>query len=311
MKVVDLFCGAGGFSLGFEKAGHDVVYAIDNNESAIKTYKNNLNTKKVICDDIKNIEKVPEADIVIGGPPCPEFSNANRNKNPEKGLELVNEFLRIKDMVNPSYWVMENVPNIKKHLKRKKFPTQYLLNCADFGVPQKRVRFFGGKFNKPKNTHNEKRQMTINGEKLEEWKTVKNTIKDLFGKTDEKMDHIPEFGATLVEYFSKENKYNSQRQIDINKPAPTIKAQEIARNKKFPHYFIARRMNKTKEIIEDINSVDDVQDIKIRRLTIRECARLQTFPDWFEFYGSKTDKYKQIGNAVPPTMSFKLAESMC
>lgn len=137
MKFIDLFCGAGGFSLGFIKAGFKHLYGIDNWNIAYDCYKRNIGECKFI--DIKSFKgKEGEADIVIGSPPCQTFSKANKNIR-ECDMTLTNEFLRIVNEIKPKIWIMENVPEIFNFLN---VPYKYILDMSDFGLLQQRKRCF-------------------------------------------------------------------------------------------------------------------------------------------------------------------------
>ena len=170
MKVVDLFCGAGGFSLGFEVLDEfEVIYAVDNDPKPLETYRHNFPDTEVVEEDVRNVEEVPDADVVVGGPPCPDFSLANKNRDPEAGMELVYEFLRLKNTADPDYWIMENVPQVTNHITRRDFPRKKVYNCANYGVPQKRKRCFAGEYPRPEQTHAEQPQRTLDGRELKPW----------------------------------------------------------------------------------------------------------------------------------------------
>jgi len=398
--------------LGFEVLeDFEVVYAIDNNPKCLETFRHNFPETEVVEEDVRNVEEIPNADVVIGGPPCPDFSLANKKRDPEAGMELVYEFLRLKDTADPDYWIMENVSMAEKHLPRKHFPRKKVYNCANYGVPQKRRRVFAGDYPRPEQTHAENPSRKLTGGELKPWVTVWEAIWDLMltptreeldeeqaekieeyrdriglgfpGNVDEPSrtvnttrgteknviipipDHKPELGASFEEWKEKEEKYGTQNPLELDKSSPTIKAQEIARNKRFPHHFLVipdhnpeelsekakdylqrdprhLKKHRPREMDEPSRTIPaDVHkgvpyglvnlpgstidssgylyekghhksqtDARLRRLTVRECARLQSFPDWFEFRGSKTSKYRQVGNAVPPLMAYRFAEAI-
>ena len=170
LKVVDLFCGPGGMGEGLRQAGFRTVYAMDKDKAAAETYSHNHPGASVECRDVTGFdpEKLPEFEILIGGPPCVEFSNSKGSRgNILEGLRLVQEFLRVVYERKPRYWIMENVPRIVLHLPEEiplkwigvekrgslHIPVRGEFNCADFGVPQARKRFLMGNFPRPLQTH--------------------------------------------------------------------------------------------------------------------------------------------------------------
>ncbi|WP_372573296.1 DNA cytosine methyltransferase [Ruegeria jejuensis] len=197
LRVIDLFCGPGGFSAGFEAAGFEVVAALDYDKDAVTTYSAN---HKVTArqQDLKefNYNTLPDADIVIGGPPCTQFSTAKSNKtrNVLDGILLVQSFLRCVYAKKPKYWIMENVPAIQKYLPSQiplrsigidedgdfPIPTRTELIAADYGVPQKRRRYLIGNFPIPPATHydpNDKSLFLPND--AMEWRTMGQVLEYL------------------------------------------------------------------------------------------------------------------------------------
>lgn len=145
--VIVLFSGCGGFSKGFKQAGFNIIYANDNWKVALESHKLNYPACKHLCENIKKLKDFPSAPIVIGSPPCSCFSQANisRNKNMKEqeknGLELVYEFERVVDIVQPKLWLWENVPSVSKY-----YNNGFYLNSRDVGLPQYRNRYFVGNF---------------------------------------------------------------------------------------------------------------------------------------------------------------------
>lgn len=150
--VLDLFCCAGQFSEGFRQAGFEIIAGLDINKSSLNTYHYNFPNAKILNYDITTVplEQLPKTKVVIGSPPCTEFSKGNINRTWD--TSLIEKFLEIVEYLNPDYYVMENVPDVQDSLNsldgkfRGKFPTQLVLNANHFGAATWRTRFFGGKF---------------------------------------------------------------------------------------------------------------------------------------------------------------------
>ena len=140
LTVIDLFCGAGGFSEGFRQAGFKIKLGLDSWGDAIESYIHNQK-----CDarklDIRDVDILPECDVIIGSPPCQNFSGLNRRRNIGDGLELVREFERIIELNKPKYWIWENVEYVKLF-----YPHALILNSWDFGLAQRRKRAFISNF---------------------------------------------------------------------------------------------------------------------------------------------------------------------
>jgi len=149
MSVADLYCGAGLYSAGFKEAGFNIVFGIDNDKNCCKTFKHNFPSAEVICEDILIYSDFPNVDIIIGSPPCIEFSVGNNDRNFD--MSLVDRFLEIIKETKPDFWVMENVPDMGKTLNFSlnyayKFPNIQVFTAYDFGAATIRKRFFGGKY---------------------------------------------------------------------------------------------------------------------------------------------------------------------
>jgi DNA (cytosine-5)-methyltransferase 1 len=138
LTVIDLFCGAGGFSQGLKEAGHEIILAIDSDETAVESHELNHPHSEHWLEDVRDLNRLPHADAVVGSPPCREFSRGNPLRTLDLSLSM--EFLRLALSARPKCFLMENVPSAGKLLPLK----GRVIDSADFGVPQHRHRWFGG-----------------------------------------------------------------------------------------------------------------------------------------------------------------------
>lgn len=280
MKVVDLFSGCGGLSLGFIKAGLDVVAAYDNWAAAIAVYSANF-THPVNTVDLSDVEVASkkisafEPDMIIGGPPCQDFSSAGlRNEDNGRG-NLTLSFAGIVSKVSPEWFVMENVSTITKTNKLvgaktifKKAGyglTEIVLNAALCGVPQKRKRFFLiGKIGAEDNFLLPYLESGLASKEM--------TVKDYFG---DKID--------FQFYYRHPRSYARRGVFSVDEPSPTIRGV----NRPLPAGYLIHPN-------DPVSSLDG-----IRPLTTKERSMIQTFPETFNFVGSKSEIEQMIGNAVP------------
>ena len=152
LTVVDLFCGAGGFSLGFKQAGFKILLGVDIWDTALETYKINIDAE-ILNKDVRKLKlnEVPRCDVLIGSPPCPDFSvqryinKDKRNKKPD--LSCVEAFMSLVKKIKPKYWIWENTPQAIKYFPYLPYK---IYEAWQFGVPQKRKRVFVGNFIEPK-----------------------------------------------------------------------------------------------------------------------------------------------------------------
>ena len=285
MDVLDLFCGCGGFSSGFLGAGFNIKYAIDIWKVCKETFEYNHSNTEFILADIKDLDPndFKDVDIVIGGPPCQHFSTAKSSPNPELGMELVNIFREWIDVIKPKKWVMENVPGVFKHLSFMRFPEINILNCAYYGVPQMRKRCFAGDYCPPKHTHRDYGKLKFHPNKydgtwlLPHLVTVWDALKDIMTTSDK---------TTYTNLLDPD-------EYSIHEPCKTIRS--------IPIKWIDGKLDL-------VNGYP--RTTGYRKFTVRESARIQSFPDDFKFFGSESNQYKMIGNAVPPLMALALAKSM-
>jgi len=341
MKIIDLFAGVGGLSLGFEEAGFETVASVDIWEDAVATYNHNHKNGAGIVSDIKEFNRkilpkiLKEHDItgVIGGPPCQGYSSARLSDRSEKIIgineernQLYLEFVSTVKLANPDFFLLENVRGMVS-LDKGAFVEDILgrfgalgysvtfriLNASDFGVPQSRQRvFFVGIKNKeflfPLASHQ------VIG--------CKEALSDLPVKPSGSMDYISEpknefqarmrKGSKLIS--NHEETKHSQQTIDIISMVPdggSIKSlpEEYWHIRKFNKAF--QRMNsELPSMTIDTGHRNYFHYSQNRIPTVRESARIQSFPDKFEFLGSKTSQYKQVGNAVPPLLALVLAREI-
>lgn len=200
LTVIDLFCGAGGFSEGFRQVGFDVTFAVDNWNPALEAHKvNQPETETVKADLEKEFlteeeirARFPRPDVLIGGPPCTEFSGSKRGGSGDvaKGMKLVFALFRFAQVLRPKYWVMENVPRLlqtlpdhvtlrEMGLKEEgifRIPRRSIFNSADFGAPQKRMRLLSGRYPSPVQTHFEEPTLTLDSSFGQRWVTMREVI---------------------------------------------------------------------------------------------------------------------------------------
>jgi len=325
MEVIDLFSGAGGFSEGFRQAGFDVVWAIDSWERACETHRKNHGETEVLEEDIMevDIDDIPDADVIIGSPPCKEFSYANNGGNGdiEKGMAFIYRFLEIVYKKNPEYWIMENVPRVADYLDdevplRKlgidedgtfKIPRKKVLNCANYGTPQRRKRIFSGDYPLPE----EKEQQNTLGDVINFFPSqtensgktkIKDPNYDLELEEDKLTDHFYNTHLTHREKAEIEKK-----KIDHSYYGPMIFPDDTSSPSRTV-VALNRRVSRETIVLED-DSRKGYSDLRMPSL--RELASLQGFPIDYQFDGRGfSQKRRLIGNAVPPTLSFNLAKAI-
>ena len=266
LRLVDLFCGPGGISEGFRTAGIPTVFAVDYEKDACATFALNHPESKVICADVLTIDPndIPDADIIVGGPPCVNFSTSKGSRaNILDGLKLVQWFLRVIAIKKPKYWIMENVPRIAKHLPekipyswigldRKGFlhvPRRDYFNSADFGVAQSRMRYLVGNYPTPEPTHIDQKNIDLFSNSEKNWRTLHDILAALSAKeeitdpnygfqisdvrlTDNEMDtSISDEEIARIRSAKEEHPYMGRMAFpdELGKPARTIVATQLGR----------------------------------------------------------------------------------
>lgn len=344
---IDIFSGAGGLSLGAEMAGFQVRFAVEKDKSAAETYRYNHPDTLVLEDDIHNINPIEylqpneHVSIVFGGPPCQGFSLSNtmtRNmKNPNNSL--FEEFLRFVNEIQPDWFLFENVEGFAhfeegkiQHLVEQRFRNMgysvfsKVLWASDYGVPQHRNRFFmvgnrlGIKFEYPepfgiKITVNDAigdlpdlmngQQVDTLSYKLPANKASKYARMMRKGSKRSRQNYVSRNADYVVE------RYTHIKQGENWEAIPDELMQNYA-NKSNCHSGIYRRLraNEPSVVISNYRKNMLIHPFQNRGLSVREAARLQSFPDKFFFKGSLMHIQQQIGNAVPPLLAKAVFEKI-
>lgn len=344
-KMIDLFAGVGGLSLGFEQCGFETVLANEYDASIAEAYIKNRKNSNMIVADIKDLpiketfEKYRGVvDLIVGGPPCQGFSQKGQRKsiNDPRNF-LFRYYVDVVETVRPKYFVMENVPGLlttEKGLFKQEIMTLFknlgytvnaeVLCAADYGVPQNRKRaFIIGKLNseKPVEMPKKKEQVTTiwdaisdlaflesgEGSEVQDYKIepqsdyqryIRNGSDKLYSHVStkhskialERMAMIPPKGGKEFlppEHLTKSIYSGTWERMDADDISVTITTRfDTPSSGKFTHPYLNRA------------------------ITVREAARIQSFPDTFHFFGTKTSQMKQVGNAVPPLLAKAIAEAI-
>ncbi len=363
VRILDLYCGMGGLSLGFALAIEGMeILGLDIDRDAVATYNLNLARFgcKAVVQDVLVWKPVKGFDIVVGGSPCQPFSLANSRRKGEQH-PLFPTFPRFFDLVleiEPKVFVLENVkglltarfrPLLEKQLDRvrKLYRVAYrVLNSAHYGVPQRRERLFvigirkdlGIEPSFPEPTHGERETVTLT-RRVFRWVTVAEAIGDLLALPPSKVPDHEAVPLTMeqVERIRREREDTTRHFARMTFPDPldmpsrTISSHTVEGTKRetivvpvtehvltatpnvwnsdwgkrtipltAPSYTITEK-HRSGQLVESA--------VGYRRLTVRECLRLQSFPDWWRFPSnvSISKKYKLVGEAVPPILAYRLA----
>lgn len=289
--VLDLFAGCGGLSLGFEAAGFRTI-GYEMVEAAVNTYNRNLKGKCYnqfleVGFDYPEMDKI---DIVIGGPPCQPFSRFGNQMGIDDARDGFPVFIDAVKRIRPRVFMFENVANILgrhkwylelivSELRKLGYVVEYrVVNAVDYGVPQNRERLICVGH----------RASFIFPKKEQKRTTVEEAIGDLMTRYDENSRFLTPEQERYIAVYEEKSHCITPRDLHPDKPARTITCRNLA------------------------GATSDMQRVKLpdgrrRRIEVREAARLQSFPDWFEFCGTETRQFYQIGNAVPPLLAYKLA----
>lgn len=286
MKVVDLFAGGGGLSLGFKQAGFEVVAAIENWEPALKIYRANFTDHPVMAVDLSDVKASVTAindfspNMIIGGPPCQDFSSAGKRDEGQGRAELTISFSKIIAKCKPEYFVMENVARanrseafktaIREFEKSGYGLTIRVLDASLCGAPQKRKR------------------LIVIGSLVDEDDFLGESLDSGLRKTPMTIREYFKDNLTFEHYYRHPRSYARRGIFSVDEPSPTIRGV----NRPIPKGYPGHEGDSCK------------MSSDLRCLTTQERALIQTFPIDYEFPGTKTDIEQVIGNAVP----IKLAE---
>lgn len=320
MKIVSLFTGAGGLDLGFEKAGFRTIWANEFDKNIWATFEYNFPHAKLDKRSITDVtpEEIPDCDGIIGGPPCQSWSEAGarRGINDKRG-QLFFDYIRILEVKQPKFFLVENVSGIlhPKHAESfnnflKSFESAgyiiswKLVDANDYNVPENRLRVIIVGFRKDL-----KKKFEF-PEPQKHKPTLKDAIWDLrhakaakeCNKTNGDDLAVPNHeymnGGFSTIYMSR----NRVRSWD--EPSFTIQAGGR-------HAPIHPKAPKMKLVSQNKRIFEPGHEKEYRRLSVRECARIQTFPDEFVFtYTNIADGYKMVGNAVPVNLAFAIANQI-
>ena len=367
LKVVDVFCGAGGLSLGFEQAGLPISLAIDVDTVNVETYGRNFPNSTVVCRDVSITTgadllalaglQIGEVDVVIGGPPCQGFSMIGSRRVDDPRNRLIFDFLRLCSELEASYFVMENVPGLQMgkmatvfsewvtEAERLGYSVAYPLwelNSIDFGVPQSRIRCFavGYRQGLPAPIQPDNSVGCGCACQLRMSPTVSDAIDDLpdprrFVRLLNSDRVRAEFGrpSTYARYMRGESRdpcdvlavrahdrqeltgskrtvhtVRTKRRFKRTKPGST---EPISRFPKLdPHGVSPTLRAGTRFYSSGYTAARPIHHAQPRCITVREAARLQSFPDWFEFDATIWHGFRQVGNAVPPNLARAVALSI-
>ncbi|MET4081462.1 DNA (cytosine-5)-methyltransferase 1 [Pedobacter sp. UYP30] len=319
LKYIDLFSGAGGFSLGFENKGFQNIFSIDVEPSFCQTYKYNFKNHQLIQKDIckmteseiKYFKEFDEIDVIIGGPPCQGFSiagNIGRKFIEDPRNRLFKEFARVVGIIRPKFFVMENVARLYNHnngTTRKEIIKDFeqlgykvdcqILNSADFGVPQirKRVIFIGTKT---------EQKIIFPKKEVEQYVSVKEALSEYPKLKSGEESIIPNHIAMshseqMLAKMSYVSDGGDRTEIPLEfRPKSGDVRKYIKYASEKPAVCVTGDMRKIFHYEQN------------RALTVRELAKLQSFPDDFVFKGNRISQQQQVGNSVPPKMAEAIAE---
>lgn len=341
-RVLDLFCGCGGLSKGFEDAGFEIVLGIDNDVAALKTFENNHLNSKTLCADLSNeqtFKMIKDAidgdiDVIVAGPPCQGFSLTGPRNFDDDRNKLYLAVIKTVQLFKPKVFVIENVPGMEtlyngqikseivNRFKKMGYDVKTKILCAaDYGVPQMRKRlFFVGVLD------NDSFEFPVETFNMDAYITCEDAISDLPSREDSLGKELDEYTVEPITEYQKEMRlgchilYNhvatnhTQLVKDVIKLVPDGGNHRdlppgVGDSRKFNEAWTRYHSKKPSKTI-DTGHRNHFHYKYNRVPTIRENARLQSFRDDFVFFGSKTQQNRQVGNAVPPLLGRVIAQML-
>lgn len=345
-NVIELFSGCGGFSCGFSQANFNIVLGVDNDQPSLDTFLENHKEAKILRSDLSEISAIKKivdsvkgerVDVIIAGPPCQGFSLTGTRLKNDKRNTLFNSVFNLAEKLNPRPLavIIENVPGLevlyggeaKKRILERYAELGYevtskILFAPDYGVPQirKRIVFVGllkklGKFNFPAPKHNAKNYITC-----------EQAISDLPARVDEIGFEVDQYSGSAKSQYQRQMRkgakklYNhvgtkhSSHVVGVISQVPEGGNHKnlppgVGESRKFNEAWTRYHSKKPSKTI-DTGHRNHFHYKYNRVPTVRENARLQSFPDSFIFKGSKTQQNRQVGNAVPPLLGYAIAEQL-
>jgi len=318
LVAVSLFSGGGGLDLGLSFAGFSFKYANDEVQYYCDTISHNFSDCVAEAKDVKDLkgQKIKEliqsetVSLIAGGPPCQAFSIlGKRGSFADLRGQLVFDYVRLINELKPKVFVFENVPGLLTLNKGEDWRMLYyhfqvetgydiytdVLNAADYGVPQIRKRVFIVGFRQPTEyifpqpLSRDPSSLNLLNQHLSDWIPAKLALEDVDGLSNH---DIRIHGDTVRSRYEKippggRDKVDHTDRIDPEKPSRTVLVgSKAGGGRPFIHPYLPRH------------------------ITVREAARLQSFPDWYKFLGTSTAQYRQVGNAVPPLLALAIGKSI-
>lgn len=334
LTVVSLFSGGGGLDIGFKKNGFRTVFATDNWDIACKTLEANKISDHIVCSDIREVDfnwiklREQKVDVLIGGPPCPPYSQTRHYLTSKKdGFEdetsgfAVPEYFRAVEELEPSVFVFENVDGfmfkthteameyVQERSKQLGYKISYkVINCANYGVPQTRKRFIcvGVKEELPDFVFPEETHSNDENTGKRPWVTAGDVMADFDNITEEEMNQKP--GAKHHDLLKEIPPGDNYLFFTEKRGHPNPLFKWKSRYWTFLLKLTPDRPSWT--IQASFSNNQGPFHWKNRFLRIEELKRLQTFPDEYHLVGDFKEQWRQMGNAVPPLLSSILAKQI-